>query len=286
MPPLTKNLRPPLTGKIGLDLGGTKLLMVAEGPGGRAVERVSTGMAFDGRALSAAVASFLESHRDAASAVGLAIPGLVGPGPVVQACDVLPGIVGWRPPASLTGRRFAMINDAAAALAEECHDAPAEVTAAVVMVGTGIGAAIQVEGRPFGGANGWAGELGSIPIASGADGVRTLDQLASGQALVTRLGTDGAAVRARVDAGDEVARKAVQEAGTALGLGLAALIDIVNPALVSIGGGLSELPGYLEAALASAESHTLPDLWRACRVRPVRAGELVAALGAARVASS
>jgi len=271
--------------KVGIDLGGTKLLMVADGPGGRAVERVSTGMTFDGKALEAAIARFLDAHHDAASAVGLAVPGLVGPGPIVQACDVLPGIVGWRPPPSLTARRFAMVNDAAAALAEECHDAPADVTAAVVMVGTGIGAAMRTFGRPIGGANGWAGELGSIPIASAPDGVRTLDQLASGQALVTRLGTDGATVRARVEAGDEAARKAVQEAGTALGLGLATLIDIVNPALVSIGGGLSELPGYIEAALTSAERHTLPDLWRACRVGKVRAGELVAALGAARLAS-
>jgi predicted NBD/HSP70 family sugar kinase len=82
------------------------------------------------------------------------------------------------------------------------------------------------------------------------------------------------------------ARQAVQDAGTALGLGLAALIDLVNPALVAIGGGLTDLPGYLDAALASAQRHTLPDLWRACVVRKVRAGELVAALGAARVASS
>jgi predicted NBD/HSP70 family sugar kinase len=271
---------------IGIDLGGTKLLMVADGPAGRIVQRTPTGLAFDGRALSAAVESFLETHGDAASAVGLAIPGLVGPGPFVRACDVLPGIVGWRPPAALTEARFAMINDAAAALAEECHDAPEGVTAAVVMVGTGIGAALQLGGRPFGGANGWAGELGSIPIASGPDGVRTLDQLASGQALVTRLGTDGATVRARVEAGDEAALRAVQEAGTALGLGLAALIDLVNPALVSIGGGVADLPRYLDAALASAERHTLSDLWRACRVGRVRAGELVAALGAARVAAS
>ena len=271
---------------IGFDLGGTKLLMVADGAHGRVVERLATGTTFDGKALEAALARFLDIHHDAASAVGLAIPGLVGPGPSVQACDVLPGIVGWRPPAALTSRRFAMINDAAAALAEECHDAASDVTAAVVMAGTGIGAALLVHGRPLGGANGWAGELGSIPIATAADGVRTLDQLASGQALVTRLGTDGAAVRARALAGDAAARTAVEEAGTALGLGLAALIDIVNPALVSIGGGLSELPGYLDAVLASAERQTLPDLWRACRVRPVRAGELVAALGAARSASS
>ena len=271
---------------IGFDLGGTKLLMVAEGPAGRAVERVSTGTAFNGGALSAALEGFLAAHRDAAAAVGLAIPGLVGPGPYVQACDVLPAIVGWRPPASITNTRFAMVNDASAALAEECHDAPGGVTAAVVMVGTGIGAAMLVQGRPFGGANGWAGELGSIPIASGPDGVRTLDQLASGQALVARLGLDGGSLHARLDAGDARVRAAVEEAGAALGLGLAALVDLLNPAQVSIGGGLADVPGYLEAAFASAESHTLPDLWRACDVRRVRAGELVAALGAARIAAS
>jgi predicted NBD/HSP70 family sugar kinase len=271
---------------IGFDLGGTKLLMVADGPGGRVVERVATGIAFDGRALEAAIVRFLERQRDAASAVGVAIPGLVGPGPFVQACDVLPALVGWRPPASLTSMPFAMINDATAALAEECHDAPSDVTAAVVMAGTGIGAAMLVHGRPFGGANGWAGELGSIPLAAGPDGVRRLDQLASGQALVARLGGDGATVRARVEGGDEVARRAVQDAGTALGLGLATLIDLINPAMVSVGGGLVDLPAYLDAALASAERHALPDLWRACRVRKVRAGELVAALGAERVASA
>jgi hypothetical protein len=59
---------------------------------------------------------------------------------------------------------------------------------------------------------------------------------------------------------------------------------VINPERVAIGGGLLELAGYLEAALASAERHGLPDLWRVCTVQRVRAGELVAALGAARFA--
>ncbi|HEV7500329.1 MAG TPA: ROK family protein, partial [Vicinamibacteria bacterium] len=120
----------------------------------------------------------------------------------------------------------------------------------------------------------------------GADGVRTLDQLCSGEALVKRLGVDGASVRARAADGDAATLAAIHEAGTALGLGLAALIDIVNPAQVSLGGGLLDLPGYLAAALAAAHRHTLPDLWNACAVRQVRTGELVAALGAARFAAS
>jgi predicted NBD/HSP70 family sugar kinase len=271
---------------VGCDLGGTKLLMVAESPDGRVVARVPTGGAFDGHALEKAISGFLDQLPHPPSALGIAIPGLVGPAPSVVACDVIPGIVGWRPPPSMTaGMRFAMINDAAAALVEECHDAPADVTAAVVMCGTGIGAAMLVGGRPFGGANGWAGELGSIPIATGANGVRTLDQLASGEALVKRLGVDGARLRAQAAEGDEATLAAIAEAGTALGLGLAALIDIVNPAQISLGGGVIDLPGYLEAALAAAQRHALPDLWRACDVRRVRTGELVAALGAARAAS-
>jgi glucokinase len=271
---------------IGFDLGGTKLLMVADGAGERVVERVATGISFDGAALEKAILGFIDRQGRAPEAMGLAIPGLVGPGPSVQACDVLPRLVGWRPPAALTqGARFAMINDAAAALVEECHDAPADATAAVVMAGTGIGAAILVHGQPFGGASGWAGELGSIPIATGADGVRTLDQIASGDALVRRLGVDGATVRARAESGDEETLRAIRDAGTALGLGLATLIDITNPVLVAVGGGLTELPGYFAAALASAEAGTLPDLWRACVVRKVRADELVAALGAARAAT-
>jgi predicted NBD/HSP70 family sugar kinase len=261
--------------------------MVAESPDGRVTARVPTGGSFDGRALEKAIEDFLEQLPHPPSALGIAIPGLVGPGPSVIACDVIPGVIGWRPPEALTsGVRFTMINDAAAALVEECHDAPAAVTAAVVMAGTGIGAAMLVDGVPFGGANGWAGELGSIPIATAADGVRTLDQLASGEALVKRLGMDGAAVRARAEAGDPETLRAIREAGDALGLGLAALVDIVNPAIVAVGGGLADLPGYLEAALATAARRTLPDLWRACEVRRVRAGELVAALGAARAAAA
>ena len=259
--------------------------MVADGAGARVVERIPTGGSFDGAALERAISGFAERHGAAAEAIGLAVPGLVGPGPSVQACDVLPAIVGWRPPPGLArGAPFAMVNDAAAALVEECHDAPADVTAAVVMVGTGIGAALMADGRPFGGARGWAGELGSIPIST-AEGVRTLDQMASGESLVRRLGMDGASVRTRAEAGDPAALQAIRAAGAALGLGLATLIDIVNPAVVALGGGVIDLPGYLEAALATAEERALPDLWAACAVRKVRTGELVAALGAARAAA-
>src|SRR3954452_16240891 len=98
--------------------------MVAESPDGRVVARVPTGGGFDGHALEKAIQEFLEQLPRRPEAIGIAIPGLVGPEPSVVACDVIPGLVGWRPPPALTeGIPFAMINDAAAALVEECHDA-------------------------------------------------------------------------------------------------------------------------------------------------------------------
>lgn len=75
---------------------------------------------------------------------------------------------------------------------------------------------------------------------------------------------------------------AVREAGRALGLGLATLVNLLNPQLLVLGGGALELPGYREAALESAERYTLPDSWRVCTVRP---GAAVVALGAAREAT-
>ena len=135
-------------------------------------------------------------------------------------------------------------------------------------------------GQPLRGANGWAGELGSIPM--GAAG--TLDQLAGGAAILRRLGLNADALRTKAEAGDEVVLRSLREAGTALGQGLATVINLLNPQRVSLAGGTLTLPGYAAAALRAAEAHSLPDLWRACAVRPSPHGALLVALGAARKA--
>jgi predicted NBD/HSP70 family sugar kinase len=271
--------------KVGIDLGGTKLLMVAESPGGPVVSRVATGSAFGPADLEGAILAFLATLKTAPDALGIAFPGLVAEDGSVVACDVLPRLVGWRASPAVAGPwRFAILNDCEAALVAEADGDP-RASLAVVVVGTGIGAAFQVDGRVLRGARGWAGELGSIPIAAGGGVVRTLDQMASGQAIVERAGGDGAALE-RLAAQDARIAGIVREAGTALGLGLAAVLHILNPAVVALGGGVWRLPGYAEAALASARAHTLPAMWEACAIRSLRDGEQAAALGAARAAAS
>jgi len=272
--------------KVGIDLGGTKLLMLAESPAGRSVSRLPTGGAFGPAELEAAVVGFVSSLPAPPTALGIAFPGLVDADRGVVACDVLPRLVGWRPPRAIAGPwAFAILNDCEAALVAEARDHPRAATLAVVVVGTGIGAAFQVDGRVLRGASGWAGELGSVPIATG-DTVRTLDQLASGQAILERTGCDGAELEARAARGDARTMAVIRDAGGALGLGLAAVIHLLNPSALALGGGVLRLPGYAEAARASGRAHTLGAMWEACDVRALRDGEHAAAVGAALAASS
>jgi predicted NBD/HSP70 family sugar kinase len=269
--------------RVGIDAGGTKLLLVAQWPDRRLVQRVPTGIAFTARALEDAAFGFVRSLEAAPMLVGVAVPGLVAEDARVVACDTLPGLVGWNGRSALAaaGCHVRVMNDADAALEEERRDLPKGATAGVVMVGTGIGAAFVAGGRRLRGACGWAGELGSIPVA-GPDAPKTLDQLASGAALLEECGGSAESLRERAAAGDEGILESVRRAGNALGLGLAAVIDLLNPSVLALGGGVLDYPGYLEAAEQAARRHSLPDLWRACVLRRVRSGELVAALGALR----
>jgi predicted NBD/HSP70 family sugar kinase len=269
--------------RVGIDAGGTKLLLVAQWPERRLVHRLPTGIDFTARALEEAALGFIRSLEAPPVLVGVAVPGLVGADGRVVACDTLPGLVGWSGASALAaaGCPVRVINDADAALAEEGQDLPHDATAGVVMVGTGIGAAFVVGGRRLRGTSGWAGELGSIPLTAGQT-VKTLDELASGAALLKDCGVSAEALRARAAAGDRGILESVRAAGRALGLGLATVIDVLNPSVLALGGGVLDYPGYLEAAEEAARRHSLPDLWRACALRRVRSGELVAALGATR----
>lgn len=270
---------------LGIDIGGTKLLMIC----GKKRVQIETGSKFSISACERQIHQLIETLTVKPKGIGTAIPGLVDPmGSSIQACDVLPELVGWQPSITLAHLNLPIkiINDVQAALLEEFHDAQPGITGGVVMAGTGIGAAFQVEGKPLLGACGWAGELGYLPLAiySHTHGteVKRLDQMAGGAAMAARLGTDGRDLALQSQIGKEAALLIVQEGGHALGLGLAAVINLLNPAKLALGGGACELPGYRESALASAQQFSLPDLWSACSISAVKSGGDVVALGAAR----
>ncbi len=273
--------------RVGADIGATKLLLVALHGGARRLGRVPTGPGTSLERIEREIRAFVSRLGAPPASLGIAVPGLVDASGAVSSCDSIPGLVGWRAEEGFAdlGCPVCVLNDADAALAEETHDLIPGATAAIVMSGTWIGAAVHANGAPLLGAKGWAGELGFAPVTFRNGRVCSLDEVAAGGAVARRLSVDGARLYELTERGDPEASAAVREAGTAMGLGLATVVNLLNPDLLSLGGGAFELPGYREAALESAERWSLPDLWRVCAVRPARAGAAVAALGAARVAA-
>jgi predicted NBD/HSP70 family sugar kinase len=269
---------------IGVDLGGTKALFVC----GERASRVETGPAFTPDDFVARLAAFVAGDRDPPARIGIAVPGLVDGDGRVVACDVLPALTGWSPRAALAGlgvEHVAVVNDVRAALLEEMHDAPPGVTAAVVMVGTAVGAAFVAGGEPLLGTSGWAGELGYLPLACDGE-VKRLDDVAGGAAMAARRGVAAARLAELATAGDVAALAAIRDGGTALGTAIAALVNLLNPSQIALGGGAVELPGYWASLERAAERHSIPELWRDCRLARVRAGERVVAFGARRAADA
>ena len=269
---------------VGIDIGGTKARLCVQGAGPERFEDFPTGAATDGARLAAEIRTRLEQASVVPAAIGIAVPGLVDGGRLVVS-DVLPALAGWTPADALAAgaAHVVVLNDAKAGLVEAAFGEAPDATVALVMVGTGIGAAILVDGRPLRGASGWAGELGSIPIER--DGRRVcLDDLASGAAILRACGLDPAALHARLAAGEPTAREVVQQAGDALGVGLATLVNLFNPGKLVLAGGTLRYPGYRLAATAALERWALAPLLAACRVEVPAEGDRLVCRGAARAA--
>jgi glucokinase len=193
-------------------------------------------------------------------------------------------------------------NDAALAALAEAHaeDGTLETPNLIMFtVGTGVGGGIVVDGRVQRGATGAGGEFGHMVIS--ADALSTapagerfpkpgsLEALASGTALdrLARqrgLGTGVDAVRA-AHAGDEAARAIVAEIGRHLGLGIANAINMFDPQVVAIGGGVSAAGDLLLGpALETVHRFVLPGVGTRTHVRIARSGPEAGVRGAALLA--
>ncbi len=268
---------------VGVDVGGTNLQCVARWPDHRPHDtlRLATGSDCYLEELEHYIARFIGSLDATPQGIGIAIPGLVREGQVIDS-DVLPHLKGWKPgSAADIDVSTLMLNDVRAALESEMADAPDDATIVVIVCGTGIGMAFAAEGRAVEGADGWAGELGSIPMLTGT-GVLTLDGIASGAAITQRCTQDPDSIHTALDAGNQEVSDVVSAAAEAFGLAIASVIDIINPSIVSIAGGTLTYRGYVDTALSTAAMHTLPQLWEKCTIRNRASEPLLVALGAAR----
>ncbi|GAB3157064.1 ROK family protein [Amycolatopsis stemonae] len=191
--------------------------------------------------------------RERAYCLGVAVSGDV---------DRASGVVryspflGWRdvPLAALleeaTGLTATLENDVKAlAVAEQWFGEGVGASSfALVTVGTGIGSALVVNGDLVRGAHGVAGEIGHVPVADGGPschcgGQGCVEAIASTEAILTRarevagepaLTMGDAVTRAR--GGDDSLREVFAGAGHAIGLGLAALVNLFGPERVVVSG--------------------------------------------------
>jgi len=189
-------------------------------------------------------------------------------------------------------------NDAnCAALAESVLGAARGTrTSITVTLGTGVGCGIVAEGRVLHGAFGGAGELGHLPLGSGRYpclcGIENcVEPEASASGLVAMAreagleATDAAAVFAAAARGDGRATPLVDHMADRLGALLAVAVNVINPEVVVVGGGVAQagepLFGRLERAL---ERYALASHRAGLRVVPAALGERAGVIGAGLLA--
>jgi predicted NBD/HSP70 family sugar kinase len=153
----------------------------------------------------------------------------------------------------------------------------------------GIGAAVVVDGRLLRGTRGFAGELGHVPVepegpACPCGGRGCLEQYAGEEAVLRTAGLEAGEGRVgllatRAAEGDENVRRALRQAGTALGVALTGAVNLLDPEAVVLGGALAALAPWLlpslEAELARRTAGP------ACPVSVSRLGPEGPLLGAA-----
>jgi fructokinase len=266
--------------RIGIDLGGTKIEAIALSPAGEEITRLRVATPHDYAASLDAIAGLVRELERAAGApgtVGVGIPGTVVPrtGLVKNANSTwLNGRPLERDLVGRLGRPVRVMNDANCFALSEATDGAAAGAQVVfgVILGTGVGGGIVVDGRCLAGANLIAGEWGHNPLPwltpdeqpgppcycgkrgcveawlSGPgferDHAHHTGVTLSGQEIV------GAAAR-----GDAAAAATLARYHDRLSRALASLINVLDPDVVVLGGGMSNIAGLPEAASALLPRH-------------------------------
>jgi glucokinase len=307
---------------IGVDMGGTKLLAGAVDTGlsvHHRVQRTLTGLD-QSAVLDIAVEAVEEARASAGgeiAAVGFGIPCLMdqrsGRG-VIAVNLPLANVPFGDIMAERLGLPVFVDNDAnMAALAEHRAGAARGATEAVVMtIGTGIGGGLILRGELYRGGIGAAGELGHVVIdkdgppcqgncpnhgcveslASGTalarEALRVAQELPDsglGQALAAGRELAGPLVTELAHDGDEAAIGVLRTIGSNLGVAIASLVNIFNPEVVVIGGGVIAAGELLLApAREEVAARALPPSKDEVRIVAAQFGVEAGMVGAAALA--
>lgn len=312
----------PTTGLIfAADLGGTHLRAATVDREGEIQFRFkqNTPQGSDPAAIVDAIVSAVRecqqqsAHADQITAVSIVVPGTVNveEGAVVKAPN-LPCLDGFRLAAALTQQLdlpAILENDANAAAVGEMWRGAAIGCKTIICVtlGTGVGGGIILDGKLWRGVDGAAAEIGhmcvdpfgGVACTCGSRGC--LEVFASATAIVrmTREARPrypdsvlqgkeeltAETIFAAGKAGDELALEIFRRMGVYLGIGLANLINILNPEMIVIGGGVvNGWDLFAKHMHQQIEERAFPLLAARVKIERAKCGDDAGLLGAARLA--
>ena len=295
------------------DVGGTNLRVAAVTSDGSILHRQSvdtpqSGVAADIEnaivsAASACIAAVSAKCRP--TAFGLALAALVNyRESLILSSPNLPELNSYPLAANISrqlGMKAVLENDAtAAAMGEHWLGASADAEHSIfITLGTGVGGGLILGGEPFRGADGTAGEVGHIcvepdgvPCGCGSHGC--LEQYASATAII-RMATErglapdtpvtSAGVYSAAKSGDTTAIGIFHDMGRYLGLGLASLVNVLNPELIVIGGGVARgWDLFIDSVRREIAARAFKHPGDRARLMQASLGDSAGILGAARVA--
>lgn len=292
---------------VGIDLGATKIALGLIDANNQVVARrrvptlVSEGPL---AAVERIAASFGDLQRELPPGVRIGAAGICSPGPVDHQAGLIvdpPNLPGWRNVpfrqmlADRLGIPVALEHDAKAAALGEYHYGVGrgERSMVYIVVGTGVGAAIIVDGQLYRGMHNAAGEVGHITIdcdgEKGSSGIcGNVESYMSGPALAhhyQRLLMEsgqpppdqpitGELIAQLAAQGDALARRVITRAGEALGIAVASLAMILDIELYVIGSSVAKCGDlFLEPARRKVPEYCFQSV--ACNVRivPVALGD-------------
>jgi glucokinase-like ROK family protein len=244
-------------------------------------------------------------------AIGVGVPGpVVSEAGMVLSPPIMPGWDRFPIRATLEkrwGRPVSLNNDAElGAVGEWAYGAGRGVdNLAYIKVGTGVGAGLLLNGHIYRGASGSAGEIGHITIDENGRvctcGNRgCLETLVGGTAIAfqaqeairggqpTQLAEHqphdqitAAQVAAEARRGDLAAQKILSDAGAHLGIAIAGLVNLINPDMIVVGGGIAQIGDlFLEPVRKAVQDRSLSASARTVRITTAMLGRRSIGLGA------
>ncbi|MFT4090352.1 MAG: ROK family protein [Asticcacaulis sp.] len=293
--------------QIGLDFGGTKIEAAALDEGGDYLVRVrkpNPGRYDDAIIAVRDLIEYVERETGKTGTVGIGVPGSISPTTGLMRNSnslYLNGRPFREDLSEALGREVRLANDANCFTLSEAVDgagADAKICFGVIL-GTGCGGGVVINGKLIEGTNGIAGEWGHNPLPW-ADTQETpgpkcycgqrgcLEQWISGTGLQRDYGVRTGTPQTSEDiirlakAGDASAQLAFEALIDRIGKAIATVCNIIDPDAIVVGGGLSNVPEIFERIPSVISNHVFSDTWSA-RVVQAKWGDSSGVRGAARL---